>query len=90
MHTNGGTYSRQSVYTVGSTDGGTYTRRGHNLHMKKDDDDDDDNLIIFPPKADDNSNIFIYSVHVQWKTRPDCGTSFTMTPARCHIHLPIC
>ena len=81
IHTNGGTYSRQSVYTV-STYGGTYTRRGHNLHMKEDD-DDDDNLIVFPPKADDNSNIFIYSVHVQCKTRPECGTSFTMTPAHC-------
>ncbi len=50
---------------------------------------DDDNLIVFPPKADDNSNIFIYSIHVQWKIRPECGTSFTMTPAHCYIHLPM-
>ena len=46
-------------------------------HGIDDDDDDDDNLILFPPKAD-NSNIFIYSVHVQRKTRPECGTSLMM------------
>ena len=24
---------------------------------------DDDNLIVFPPKADDNSWVFVYSIH---------------------------
>ena len=43
-----------------------------------------DNLIVFPPKADDNSDVFIYS------TRPECGTSFTMKPAHCYINLPMC
>ena len=52
--------------------------------------DDDDNLIVFPPKADDNPDTFIYSIHLRWKTRPECGTSFNMTPAHCYINLPMC
>ena len=45
----------------------------------------DDNLIVFLPKADDNSCVFVYSIHEHWKTRPECGTPFIPTPARYHI-----
>ena len=37
---------------------------------------DDDNVMVFPPKADDSSCAFVYSIHEHWKTRPECRTPF--------------
>ena len=50
-------------------------------------DDDDDNLIIFPPKADDNSCVFVYSIHEHEKLDPSVEPLFISTTAHCQIQI---
>ena len=47
----------------------------------------DDNLIVFPPKADDNSCVFVYSIHEHEKQDPSVETLFISTPAHCQIQI---